>query len=57
VLVVAIVLSALVLVGDRIREGLELMLVKAIVSAAVLLVGVLAGLALWFKGEAPGQSS
>ncbi len=54
VFLVAFILSALILVGDKLREGLEILLVKIIVAAAVLLVGVMAGLALWFKGETPG---
>lgn len=54
VLIAAVTLSTLILVGDKLREGLEIMLVKVIVAAAVLLVGIMAGLALWFKGETPG---
>ena len=54
VFIAAFTLSTLVLIGDKLREGLEILLVKAIVAAAVLLVGIMAGLALWFKGETPG---
>ncbi len=44
-------LAMLVLFGGRIREGFDLLVVKAIVAFATVLVGVLAGLALWFRGE------
>lgn len=51
----AAVLSALVVAGDSLREGLEIELVKVIVAVEVLAVGILAGLALWFKGEIPSR--
>lgn len=47
---VAAALSALILLGDMLREGLSYTVMKAVVAAGVILVGVLAGLALWFKG-------